>query len=176
LVERPTNRVNLNFKKENMIIRKNSFWIIALSSLMLLSFASNNRNYQTECVTIDTDGYLIIKIWDTKKGAKYKPEQARKDAIHAILFSGISGGNGCTTQPPIINKGEEQEKFKSIEEAFFARKGKWSIYTRSSATETTLPAKLGLKNWKVYQVSVSKNELRKFLEEQKIINSLNTGF
>ena len=50
-----------------------------------------------------------------KKGAKYKPEQARKDAIHAILFSGIFGGNGCTTQPPILNKTEEQENFKTIE-------------------------------------------------------------
>jgi hypothetical protein len=176
LVERPTNRVNLNFKKENMIIRKNSFWIIALSSLMLLSFASNNRNYQTECVTIDTDGYLIIKIWDTKKGAKYKPEQARKDAIHAILFSGISGGNGCTTQPPILNTTEAQENFKTIEKSFFAKKGKWSMFTRSSATESTLPANLGIKNWKVYQVSISKNELRKYLEEQKIIKSLTNGF
>jgi len=39
-----------------------------------------------------------------------------------------------------------------------------------------LPAKLGVKNWKVYQVSISKKELRKFLEEQKIIKALNTGF
>ena len=150
--------------------------IIVMSSLMLLSFASNNRNYQTECVTIETDGYVTIKIWDTKKGAKYKQEQARKDAIHAILFSGISGGNGCATQPPILNKTEELENFKTIEESFFAKKGKWSMFTRSSATESTLPANLGIKNWKVYQVSISKNELRKYLEEQKIIKSLTNGF
>jgi hypothetical protein len=150
--------------------------IIVMSSLMLLSFAGNNRTYQTECVSIETDGYVTIKIWDTKKGARYKLEQARKDAVNAILFSGIAGGNGCSTQPPILNKTEEQEKFKSIEESFFAKNGKWSMYTRSSATETTLPENLGVKNWKVYQVSVSKNELRKYLEEQKIINSLNTGF
>jgi len=150
--------------------------ILAVSSLMLLSFAKINRTYQTECVTLETDGYITIKIWDTKKGIKYKPEQARKDAVNAILFSGIAGGNGCSNQPPILNKAEEQEKFKSIEKSFFARKGKWSMYTRSSATETTLPANLGVKNWKVYQVSISKNELRKFLEEQKIINALNTGF
>lgn len=92
-----------------------------ISSFILLSFTSNNSTYQTECVAIETDGYLIIKIWDTKKGAKYKPEQARKDAIHAILFSGISGGNGCTTQPPILNKTEEQESFKTIEKSFFAK-------------------------------------------------------
>ena len=147
-----------------------------MSSLMLLSFASNNRNYQTECVTIETDGYVTIKIWDTKKGAKYKLEQARKDAIHAILFSGISGGNGCSTQAPILNKSDEQESFKTIEKNFFAKNGKWSMFTRSSATESTLPASLGLKNWKVYQVSISKNELRKYLEDQKIIKSLTNGF
>ncbi len=159
-----------------MIIRKNNFWILALSSLMLLSFASNNRTYQTECVTLETDGYITIKIWNTKKGAKYKPEQARKDAIHAILFSGIAGNSGCSTQPPLLNKTEEQENFKTIEKSFLAKNGKWSMFTRSSATESTLPANLGIKNWKVYQVSISRNELRKYLEEQKIIKSLTNGF
>ena len=139
--------------------------IVVMSGLMLLSFAFNKRNYQTECVTIETDGYVTIKIWDTKKGAKYKSEQARKDAIHAILYSGISGGNGCSTQPPILNKSEEQGNFKPIQKSFFANKGKWSMFTRSSATETSLPNNLGVNNWKVYQVSISKNELRKYLEE-----------
>ncbi len=159
-----------------MKIKTTQAFIILVSSLILLSFAQKVRNYQTECISNDIDGYITIKIWDTKKGAKYKPEQARKDAIHAILFSGISGGNGCTTQPPILNKTEEQENFKTIEKSFFAKKGKWSMFTRSSATETTLPANLGIKNWKVYQVSISKNELRKYLEEQKIIKSLTNGF
>lgn len=159
-----------------MRIRKYSLWILALSSLMLLSFTYNNRTYQTECVSIETDGYVIIKIWDTKKGIRYSPEQARKDAIHAILYSGVSSGVGCYTQPPILNKSEEQENFKTIQKSFFSYKGQWSMFTRSSATESTLPANLGIKNWKVYQVSISKNELRKYLEEQKIIKSLTNGF
>jgi hypothetical protein len=151
--------------------------LLILISFQLISFTSKiNRNYQTECISIETDGYVIIKIWDTKKGMNYNVEQARKDAVDAVLFSGISGKNGCATQPPIINKTEEQENFKTIEKSFFSKKGKWIIYTRSAATETTLPDKLGVKNWKVYQVSVSKNELRKYLEEQKIIKSLNNGF
>ena len=144
--------------------------------LALLSFNKSSTTYQTECVSLQTDGYVTFKIWDTKKGDKYKPEQARKDAVNAILYSGISGNNGCSRQPPILNKLEDQEKFKSIEKSFFANNGKWSNFTRSSATETTLPTNLGVKSWKVYQISVSKNELRKYLEEQKIINSLNSGF
>jgi hypothetical protein len=103
-------------------------------------------------------------------------DEARKDAIYAILFSGVSGGSGCSTQLPILNGTESQNNFRSIEQSFFAKNGKWTMFTRSSATETTLPASLGVKNWKVYQVSISKNELRKFLEEQKIIKSLTNGF
>jgi len=145
-------------------------------SLFLFSFTANNINYQTECVAIETDGYVTIKIWDTKKGNRYKSKQARKDALHAILYSGIAGGNGCITQPPILNKTEELEQFKSIERQFFACRGKWTMFTRSSTVTTTLPAYIGLKNWKVYQISVSKHELRKYLEEQKIIKSLNNKF
>ena len=157
---------------------KKIFLFLFLPSVLcntLIAQKSTNA-FQTECVTVESDSYITIKIWDTKKGAKYKPEQARKDAIRSFLYSGISGGNGCATQPPILNKTEEQENFKSIQKSFFSSKGKWSMFTRSSATETTLPANIGLKNWKVYQVSVSKNELRKYLEEQKIIKSLNNGF
>ena len=152
------------------------FFVFLLITPFLISFSDNFKNYQTECVTLEADGYITIKIWDTQKGSRYKYNKAKKDALHAILFSGISGGNGCSTQPPILNKSEEQENFKKIEKRFFAKKGKWILFTRSSATETTLPANLGIKHWKVYQVSISKNELRKYLEEQKIIKSLNNGF
>ena len=150
--------------------------ILLTCSIKLFSFAANNLSYQTECVSMEMDGYITLKIWDSKKGVKYTSEQSRKDAIHAILYSGIAGSKGCTTQSPFLNKIEAQENFKSIEKSFFSIKGKWTIFTRSSEIETTLPDNLGIKNWKVYQVSVSKNELRKYLEEQKIIKSLNNGF
>ena len=133
-------------------------------SLLLISVTTNAKNYQTECISLETDGYVTIKIWDIKKGKSYTSQQARKDAVETILFSGISGTNGCNTQPPILNKANEQQNFKSIEKKFFSKNGKWSVFTKSSAAETTLPISLGEKKWKVYQVSVSRDELRKYLE------------
>ena len=165
---------------KNGIIKENSFLILflilALGSLFLFSFAINNRSYQTECLDIQSDGYVTIKIWDYRKGVRYRLKQARKDAIHAILFSGISGGNGCITQPPILNTTEDKENFKTIEKGFFAKNGNWSMFTRSSETYNTSKNRLGIKTWKVYQLTISKNELRKYLEENKIIKSLNNGF
>jgi hypothetical protein len=141
-----------------------------------MSFKQSYNNYQTECVSLEIDGYISFKIWNTKSGKSYKPEQARKDAIHAVLFAGIAGGNGCSTQTALLVKSEEIDKFKKIEKDFFSSKGNWSKYTRSSTTITTLPINLGQKNWKVYQVSVSKDALKKYLEEKSILKSINTGF
>jgi hypothetical protein len=160
----------------NLFIRHQSVLYLVFNVLIFCSFDLPDRYYQTECVTNETDGYISLKIWNTEKGENYKPEQARIDAIHAILYSGIAGGGSCSTHPPILNNTEEQIKFQSIEKSFFAKKGKWSMFTRSAALETTLPTNLGVNNWKVYQISVSKNELRKYLEEQKIIKSLTNGF
>lgn len=152
------------------------FIIISFFNTQFLFAQKSACYFQTECVNIENDGYVTIKIWDTKKGAHYKIDEAQKDAIRSFLFSGVSTNNTCSSQSPILNKTEEQDKFKDIEKSFFSKNGKWSLFTRSSATETTLPKNLGVNNWKVYQLSISKNELRKFLEEQKIIKSLNTGF
>lgn len=150
--------------------------ILVLSSILLFSFANTIGTYKTECVTLETGGFVILKIWDTKKGTKYKPEQALKDAIHAVIYSGVAGTIRCATQPPLLNETIDQENFKSIEKHFFSKNGKWSMFTRSSAIETTLPTSLGEKKWKVYQVSIAKDDLRKYLEDQKIIKSLKNGF
>jgi len=152
------------------------FAVICFFNTQFLFAQKSSSYFQTECVSIENDGYITIKIWDTKKGAHYKIDEARKDAIRNFLFSGVSSNSKCSSQPPILNKTEEQEKFKDVEKSFFSQNGKWSIFTRSSSTFATLPTNLGSKNWNVYQVSVSKNELVKYLEEQKIIKSLNTGF
>lgn len=148
---------------------------VALFCLVFSSFSSDNQNYQTECVEI-SGGYVTIKIWNPNQGAKYKPDQAKKDAIHALLFAGIAGNDNCYSLSPIISKTDEQEKFNNIEESFFDKKGDWANFTRSSAVETTLPEKIGDKNWKVHQVSVSRDELINYLKDQKIIKSLNNGF
>ena len=149
---------------------------IALMLVVLCSFSTIKRNYQTECVSLDVDGYFTIKIWDTKKGDKYRLDDAHKDAIHAILYSGIAGANGCGTQQPILNKKEDYDNFNAIKRGFFAKKGKWRAFTRSASTETIIPLSLGIKEWKVYQVSISKASLRQYLEELKIIKSLNNQF
>jgi hypothetical protein len=148
----------------------------SLTILMLPTFAQKQFAYQVECISVENSGSVSVNIWNTKKGKKYSQLQARKDAVHAILFLGVPGSNGCVTQKPFLSTPESIEAFKKIENDFFSKNGEWSKYTREANISTTLPQQIGDKKWKVFQVSISKDLLRKFLEEHKIIKSLNTGF
>jgi len=154
-------------------------FILLFFGLIILSlptYAQKQFAYQVECISVENNDSVTIKIWNTKKAKKYSQLQARKDAVHAILFSGVSGSNGCVTQKPLLSTPESIEAFKKIENYFFSKNGEWGKYTREASVATTLPQQIGDKKWKVYQVSISKDLLRKYLEEQKIIKSLNSGF
>lgn len=153
--------------------------ILLFFSLIVLSlstYAQKQFAYQVECILIENSGSVTIKIWNTKKGKIYSQEQARKDAVHAILYSGVPSNNGCVAQKLLLSTPESIQAFKRIENDFFSKNGEWSKFTREASLSTTLPRQIGDKKWKVYQVSISKDLLRKYLEEHKIIKSLNTGF
>ncbi len=150
--------------------------LLTMISIINLSLTFNNISYQTECASQDVMGFVTLKIWNPVDGSGYKLEQAQKDAIHAILFSGISGSSTCSAQSPILKNQEEKENFKNIEKEFFSKKGSWILFTKGSTIASTLPVSFGEKNWKIYQIGVAKKELRKYLEDQKIIKSLTNGF
>ncbi len=166
-----------------MKTNRNIFLSLLVVSLIIstnnFAFSQSNKkynSYQTECVSLNTDAHVVIRIWNTKKGLKYKMENARKEAIHAILFSGIAAGNGCSTQPALLNTPEDRSNFKAIEKRFFSKKGEWSRFTRDG-TENSFGTKNDISaTCKIYQVSIARKDLRKYLEENKIIKPLNSGF
>lgn len=151
------------------------FFYFLLLSLIFISFKNYSSKYQIECFSIDSYGYVTLKIWNPQKYSSYKLVDAQKDAIDAVLFSGFSGTNGCQAQPPLLNDSEERNKFNKIKKRFFSNKGEWAIFVRSNTSNNiiTLPQK---KELKTYLISVSKNELRKYLTKQKILKPLNNGF
>ena len=166
--------VEPKIKKMKSIYPKSA--VAAFITFILFAFAVGKPTYQTDSLRSDNDGYLTINIWDPVKGDHYKLEQAQKDAINCLLYAGFSGNDACVAQKPILANSTDAEAFRKIEEAYFAKTGKWTTLIRSSALATTLPMSLGNKHWRVYQVSIAKDLLRKDLEEQKIIKSLTTGF
>ena len=142
------------------------FQIISL--FILFGFTKKNEGYHVECYNLNSTDYIELKVWSDAK--KYSTIKAEKNAIHALLYSGVSGGNNCITQKPILTSEEYRNEFKKIERKFFSRKGNWKVYIKSSTfiKENT--------KTNYYIVSVSKQQLINFLIEKKIIKSLTNGF
>lgn len=172
------NTVNQRIEKKpiRVLFKSLKLLFLVVVTTVCFSFSGNPTQYQTECVSLNQSDYIVLNIWHTTKCDRYKAPQAQKDAIHAILFSGISGGKNCTTQPPIFKSSEDSENFKRIEKQFFSKSGNWAQFSRSSEINNATLAQTANGKYKIYEVSVSKAELRKYLEAEKIIKPLSTGF
>ena len=148
--------------------------IITLISLFLIiSCKAKKELYNIECVSIENEGYVKLKMGNYVKPTEFNIESACKDAIKAVLYSGYSSTN-CQTQKPILRESSDIENFKKIEGNFFSTDGKWKTFIRNSLdVDNVKTEKITIKE---FEIMVNKDQLRKYLEEQKIIKSLNTGF
>lgn len=137
--------------------------------------------YEVECVGTGTQGSALIKVWSYSRKPKVAIEQAKKNAIHAIIFQGYAGGKmGCKTQKPLVrNPNIENEKADFFKE-FFAEGGKYMKYvsvTNDGAVGAGDRLKISKREYKIgVIVSVRKDQLRKDLENAGIVKGLSSGF
>lgn len=148
--------------------------IILFLIILTIGSCSITKNfYNLNCISIDNEGYVQLKINSQSKLSKNKIESASKDAIYTILYSGYTSKE-CQTQKPILKEFSEIDNFKNIESNFFSAKGKWKVFVRNSLDTNNI--KTDKTKNKEFVIMVNKDQLRKYLEEQKIIKSLNIGF
>ncbi len=136
--------------------------------------------YEIECVGIGKPGTKVIKVWSYSKNAKVATGQAKKNAVHGMVFQGYSGGGqGCTSQKALVADPSIEHQKKEFFEEFFADGGKYMKYVSHSgdATPEVIGVKLKGYKYKVgVTVTVNTNDLRKDLEAAGIIRGLSSGF
>lgn len=142
--------------------------------------ATNEWKYEIECAGIGTDGTYLVKVWSYSKKGKIAITQAKKNAVHGIIFKGFSGGaRGCNAQKPLTTNPNIESEKQDFFQSFFEEGGKYMKYV-SESTDGNIDASDRMKVGKEYKigviVSVSKDALRKDLEAAGIIRSLSSGF
>ncbi len=135
--------------------------------------------YEIEAVNTGVTGTYLVKAWSYSKKPDVAIEQAKKNAVHGVIFKGITGHSGVSGQGPLAtNPNIEQEK-KDFFDAFFADGGKYMKFV-SSSNDGAIEAEDIMKIGKEYKVgvilSVNAALLRKDLESAGIIKSLSSGF
>ena len=171
---------------------KNSIKFLSLLLIMLTSFGlsisaqnkkadKDTRNwvYEIEPVGVGTQGSYLIKVWSYSKKPMVALEQAKKNAVHGIIFKGFTGIQGVPGQRPLTNNPnlevEQAEFFKN----FFAEGGKYMKFVNIT-NDGSVAAEDRLKIGKEYKigvvVSVNVAGLRKDLEDAGMVRGLNSGF
>lgn len=133
--------------------------------------------YEIECAGIGADGSYLLKVYTYSKKKNLPMEQAKKNAVHAVLFKGFPGNNDtrCYTQKPICTNPNIEFEKKEFFDTFFQDGGKYMKYVFDSS-DGNVDASDRMKVGKEYKVgilvSVSKEALRKDMEAAGIIRSL----
>lgn len=153
--------------------------LVVLLGIGEVSAQSKKKEYRYEVVpvSVGAQGTYLIKVFSYAKSKKKALNLVKENAIHAVLFSGFTGGNGIATQKPLVSnkiKSENEEFF----EKFFENK-EYERFVNLSTDSTVKPGDM-IKVGKLYKigfvVSVNKDGLREYLESQGILKSLGGMF
>ena len=171
---------------------KNTVKITCLLLIVLAGFATEttaqkrkadkdtqNWIYEIEPVAVGSQGSYLIKVWSYSKKPVIAIEQAKKNAVHGIIFKGFTGIQGVPGQRPLTSNPnlevEQAEFFKN----FFADGGKYMKFVNIT-NDGTVAAEDRIKMDKQYKigvvVSVNVAGLRKDLEDAGMVRGLNSGF
>lgn len=161
-------RINSTFK--NLLL-------LFTSIPFLFGFIARKQNYQVECVSQKIEGYVTLKIWSPEKGRKYSNSQAGKDAVYAILFEGVAGKNGCVTQQPLLTNREIHEFNKhNLNKTLFGKKSEWKRFVSESSIFKSQEFEARNQVYIIYEITIAKKLLRKYLETNQVLKPLNDGF
>lgn len=174
----------------NQILKSTLITLIVSTFLSMDSFAQKRKkadkdtkewNYEVMCAGVGNTGTKLVKVFSYSKSKNVAIEQAKKNAVHAMIFQGYNGNSvaGCPTQKPLTNNPALEQEKKEFFDAFFADGGKYQKFVSISGDGAIAPGdrlKVG-KQYKIgVVVSVMYDLLRKDLETSGIIRGLSSGF
>lgn len=152
----------------------NSIYRLLLCVVVILLFATKAQaqewHYEISCAGVGVQGTYMVEVTSYGKTVDAALEQMKKDAIHGVLFKGISGK--CT-QKPLAGKAEAETEHKAFFDKFFSASGDYAKYVVDEQNVIFMVTKVNKKEYKVTKVvSVKKDMLRRDLEKAGVIKAL----
>ncbi len=138
---------------------------------------TNKFRYDVEYNKPAGDGMCQVKVWSYSKRSRIAAEQCRKNAVHAVIFKSYAAADGSNlSQRPLVKDPAVQREKAAFFADFFLDGGPYRQYV-TAVTDGSMEVKKVGRQYKVgVVVTVSKDQLRKYLESEGIIRSLASGF
>jgi hypothetical protein len=132
--------------------------------------------YEIESAGSGTQGNCLVRVWVYSKSAKVSDNDLKRAAVHGVIFRGYNGTNGNPSAKPMVSDITIEQQKASYFKSFFADGGVYSNYA-IVVVGSYQHMKTEDKKYKVgATIQVSKDNLRKELEQSGIIKSLNSFF
>lgn len=135
--------------------------------------------YEIEYAKTGGNNMVVVKVWGYAKKPAAAVEQAKKDAVHGVIFKGYTqtGGSGIS-QRPLAKDPAAATQYGAFFADFFADGGAWRKYVSAVDGNTEIRKIKGgdLKYKAGVVVTVNKDQLRSDLEAAGIIKGLASGF
>jgi hypothetical protein len=136
--------------------------------------------YEVEAVDVGSQGTYQLKVWTYSKNPDVAIEQAKKNAVHCIVFKGFIGKTGTITgRKALVTSSTVETERDDYFRPFFMTGGTYQRFVSLVNNGAIAPGdrlKVG-KEYKIgVVVSVDVAALRKELENAGIIKALGGGF
>ncbi len=145
---------------------------ILLPLLLCLGYMfSYAQEYTIQSAGVDNSGNYVVRIMvSTKKNpSKTAEDLVRQYAVHGVMFRGVMAANDYSAQPPLIKDPNVEQTKKQWFDAFWNEKA----YNRYASIQPSSLSVMKNKQSKMVEtsalVTVSKEQLQKYLEESGII-------
>lgn len=136
--------------------------------------------YEIEPVTTGVQGTVVVKVWSYSKNPNIAMEQAKKNAVHGVIFKGIPTKDRVQGKKALVENSAKESEHADFFDSFFGDGGEYMRFvslTNSGAVEAGDIMKTDKKEYKVgVVVTVQYNDLRSFLESKGIVRKLSSGF
>lgn len=118
-----------------MVVMKKQTLLIVFIVLVALTACKSKyttttafHNYTTECLGESMDGCQILRVWASGRNRFDAIEQAKKKAVHDVVFVGIQAGSGERNAYPVVDEANARNKYEEYFDLFFADGGAYKEY------------------------------------------------
>lgn len=132
-----------------------------------------NYTYEISCLGTEMDGSITVESYGMGRNYLDASEQAKKNAVHAIIFKGIKIGVGNCNESPLILSANAEQKYEDYFASFFADSGPYLEFVSEKDERVQKKVKRNAQKTKEIQqrmvvVRVNRLALKKKLESDKI--------
>lgn len=128
-------------------------------------------DFGVSCLSTDMDGTVTLRAWGKGKNKSQAMETAKKNAVSAVLFDGITKGAKGAVQRPVVTVVNARERYEDYFNRFFADGGDYREFTSmvdEKNTSRVKSANNSIENWGIV-VRVDRPALVRRMKQDRII-------